>query len=109
MASSNGVLCGAGFEGPAEALFLGKKLMVIPMTGQYEQQCNAAALATMSVPVIKSLSRKYHDRISLWVKGGKPVTVHYPDQTAEIVDRLMREHAPAFAPGSNSTGKVQFG
>jgi len=106
MASSNGVLCGAGFEGPAEALFLGKKLMVIPMTGQYEQQCNAAALANMSVPVIKALSRKYYDRISLWVKGGKPITVHYPDQTAAIVDRLMREHAPAFVPGN---GKVQFG
>jgi uncharacterized protein (TIGR00661 family) len=109
MASSNGVLCGAGFEGPAEALFLGKKLMVIPMTGQYEQQCNAAALANMSVPVIKSLSRKYHDRISLWVKAGKPVTVNYPDQTAEIIDRLMREHAPAFVPQNGSTGKVQFG
>lgn len=97
MAASNGVLCGAGFEGPAEALFLGKKLMVIPMTGQYEQQCNAAALANMSIPVIRSLSRKYHDRINLWVKSGKPVTVHYPDQTAEIIERIIREHVPAFS------------
>src|SRR5690606_20591105 len=31
MASSSGILCGAGFETPAEALFLNKKLMVIPM------------------------------------------------------------------------------
>jgi hypothetical protein len=35
------------FETPAEALFLGKKLLVIPMTGQYEQECNAAALAAL--------------------------------------------------------------
>jgi uncharacterized protein (TIGR00661 family) len=51
MASSKGVLCGAGFETPAEALFLKKKLAVIPMKMQYEQQCNAAALKDMGVPV----------------------------------------------------------
>src|SRR5690606_14148250 len=44
MASSEGVLCGAGFETPAEALFLKKKLLVIPMKNQYEQHLNAAAL-----------------------------------------------------------------
>ncbi|MDZ7648230.1 MAG: hypothetical protein U5K54_14210 [Cytophagales bacterium] len=31
MASSTGVLCGAGFETPAEALYLRKKLLVVPM------------------------------------------------------------------------------
>ena len=36
-----GVILGAGFEAPAEALFLGKPLLVVPMTNQYEQQCNA--------------------------------------------------------------------
>ena len=38
MVTCTGILCGAGFEAPAEALFLGKKLMVIPMQNQYEQQ-----------------------------------------------------------------------
>ncbi|XZF12602.1 glycosyltransferase family protein [Chitinophagaceae bacterium MMS25-I14] len=94
MASSAGVLCGAGFEGPAEAMFLGKKLMVIPMHAQYEQQCNAAAMANMGVPVIKSLSKKYYDRILLWLDAGKPVTVDYPDQTAAIIARVIREQAP---------------
>jgi len=93
MASSNGVLFGAGFEGPAEAMFLGKKLMVIPMQNQYEQQCNAAALASMGIPVIKSLSRKYYDRIRLWLNAGKAQRVEYPDQTAQIIDRIIREHA----------------
>ena len=49
-----GMLCGAGFETPAEALFLKKKLMVIPMKNQYEQYCNAAALEDMGVAVLKS-------------------------------------------------------
>src|SRR6202043_3701289 len=46
------IITGAGFETPAEALYLGKKLMVIPIRGQYEQLCNAAALQKMGVTVL---------------------------------------------------------
>lgn len=94
MASCKGVLCGAGFEGPAEALHMGKKLMVIPMQAQYEQQCNAAAAALMGVPVIKTLSRKYYDKIKWWLLSDERVKVDYPDQTEEIVRQLVTEHAP---------------
>lgn len=94
IASSAGVLCGAGFEGPAEAMYLSKKLMVIPMQEQYEQQCNAAAIETLGVPVIKQLSKKYHERINWWLVAGEPVKVDYPDQTADIVALLIKEHAP---------------
>ncbi|MEP6594522.1 MAG: glycosyltransferase family protein [Ginsengibacter sp.] len=59
MTTCAGMLCGAGFETPAEALFLKKKLMVIPMRNQYEQHCNAAALGQMNVDVLKSLKKKY--------------------------------------------------
>lgn len=92
MASSTGVLCGAGFEGPAEALFLGKKVMVIPMQQQYEQQCNASAAQSIGVPVIMSLSKKYYKDIEKWLSEGKPIPVDYPDITADVVARLIREH-----------------
>lgn len=94
MASSAGVLCGAGFEGPAEALYLGKKLMVIPMQAQYEQQCNAAAAATLGVPVIKQLSAQYLPQIEEWINNGDPIQVSFPDNIAMVVEKLMREHAP---------------
>lgn len=93
MASSTGVLCGAGFEGPAEALHLGKKLMVIPMQTQYEQQCNAAALKEMGVPVIKSLSKKYHEAISQWLANNERIRVSYPDLTTQIVREVVTTHA----------------
>lgn len=96
MASSTGVLCGAGFEGPAEAMYLGKKLMAIPMLAQYEQQCNAAALEKMGVAVIKTLSGRYYDNINWWLIDGKKVAVDYPDQTAKIIEQLMHEHAPLY-------------
>lgn len=96
MVSSAGVLCGAGFEGPAEALFLGKKVMAIPMLEQYEQQCNAAALESIGVPVISQLSTKYYDRIKWWLLYGDTVKVDYPDHITKVVEQLMSEHAPKF-------------
>jgi uncharacterized protein (TIGR00661 family) len=52
---ASGVITSAGFETPAEALFMRKKLLVIPIKGQYEQQCNAAALQSLWVPVMANL------------------------------------------------------
>ncbi|MGB4776157.1 MAG: glycosyltransferase family protein, partial [Daejeonella sp.] len=84
MAQSAGVLCGAGFETPAEALFMKKKLLVIPMKNQYEQHLNAVALASMGVPVIKNLKPKYDLIINHWLKNGKIIEVNYPDHTQKI-------------------------
>jgi uncharacterized protein (TIGR00661 family) len=89
MASSAGVLCGAGFETPAEALFLGKKLMVIPMKKQYEQHCNAAALRELGVPAMKSLKSKHLPVLLDWLHHGEVIKVDYPDMTEEIIDKVL--------------------
>ena len=91
LASCEGVLCGAGFETPAEALFLHKKLMVIPMAGQFEQQCNAAALQKMGIPVISNLNSANIPVISQWLKNKHRVIVDYPDETEFIIDKILRE------------------
>jgi uncharacterized protein (TIGR00661 family) len=92
MASSEGILCGAGFETPAEALFMNKKLMVIPMKGQYEQHCNAAALKEMGVPVLKSLKPENIEKIKNWIEKGSIISVDYPDCTEEIISAILTEH-----------------
>jgi len=89
--SCSGILCGAGFETPAEAMFLKKKLMVIPMKGQYEQQCNAAALEKMGIPVIKSLKLKHFDKIKNWVSSSRTIAVDYPDLTNQIITEIIKE------------------
>jgi len=89
MANASGVLCGAGFETPAEALFMNKKLMVIPMKGQFEQQCNAAALEQMGVPVLRNLLPEQFEKISTWLESDEKVTVNYPDQTRKIVRKIL--------------------
>ena len=89
MATSTGVICGAGFETPAEALFMQKKLLVVPMKNQYEQHCNAAALKNMGVPVIKSLKRKHYDILEDFFCTDKIVEVNYNDETSSILDKVL--------------------
>ncbi|MGN6604714.1 MAG: glycosyltransferase family protein [Ginsengibacter sp.] len=93
MCTCAGVLCGAGFETPAEALFLQKKLMVIPMKNQYEQHCNAAALKEMKVNVIKSLKKKHVPKIKQWIKDPDKLEVDFPDITSEIISLVIKNHA----------------
>lgn len=91
MASAEGILCGAGFETPAEALYLRKKLMVIPMKGQYEQQCNAAALKMMGVPVIKNLKVKQLKKIQNWLQEEQVINVSFPDQTEQVIEQVIHQ------------------
>ena len=106
MAASTGVLCGAGFEGPAEAMYLGKKVLVIPMQTQYEQQCNAAGAQMMGATVIKSLHESYHPVIRKWLDEGEHLKVDYPDITAAIIAKIMQQHAPSDKQKSKTPGSV---
>jgi uncharacterized protein (TIGR00661 family) len=89
MASATGVLCGAGFETPAEALYLGKRLMVVPMKGQYEQHCNAAALEKLGVPVYRHIGNDAEATVANWLNHPQPITVQYPDETDALLDRIV--------------------
>jgi len=92
IAAAEGIICGAGFETPAEALFLQKKLLVIPMKNQYEQQCNAAALDALGVAVMKNLKPRHLHRLNAWLLSDATVAVEYTDQTAAIINQLFASH-----------------
>ncbi len=94
MVTSAGVLCGAGFETPAEVLYLEKKLLVVPMKRQYEQKCNAIALKKMGVPVLKKVKKRFLSRIEKWLDGDEIVEVDYPKVADKAVERLMKKFGP---------------
>ncbi|MFC2110326.1 glycosyltransferase family protein [Bacteroidota bacterium] len=96
LASCVGVICGAGFETPAEALYLKKKLLVIPMVGQYEQQYNAIGLKEMGVSVLKKLKRKHLYKIQKWVNETTVIEVEFPDRTQFIVDAVLSKYIIAY-------------
>lgn len=103
LSSCKGVICGAGFEGPAEALYLKKKLLVIPMKGQYEQQCNAAALKTLNVKVINSLHLKHLETLKVFITEKYVSVINFPDETEEIIQKLIMENVDSNYPVAASS------
>ena len=85
----SGILTGAGFETPAEAMYLGKKLMVIPIRGQYEQSCNAAALQKMGIPVLDALDAGFEPLFRRWMEQRKKPRLHLDYSTESTVGYLM--------------------
>ena len=86
--SCAGILCTAGFETPAEAIFMGKKLCVIPMKNQYEQACNAAFLTTLKVRVLPEL-RNQLTQLKEWLNESQPLQINYPNVTQEILEQII--------------------
>ncbi len=84
-----GLLTGGGFESPAEALFLGKKLLVAPMRYQYEQQCNAYALKELGIPVLWASDRNWLPTIKMWVSNTQIYDFDFPDESAQIVHNIV--------------------
>jgi len=93
LASCEGLLTGGGFEGPAEALFLGKKLLVAPMKFQYEQQCNAYALKQLGIPVIWGSTKDWFPIIKQFVETPQSLVFNFPDETANIVAKVVKDFA----------------
>lgn len=87
-----GLLTGGGFEGPAEALFLGKKVLLIPMKNQFEQECNAEAARLMGVPVVRQIDAQFVDQLKAWVQSEQKITVDFPNQTAQIIEYVVQTY-----------------
>lgn len=93
LASSAGLLTGGGFEGPAEALFLQKKVMMIPMTGQYEQRCNALSASRLGVPVVNEIDEHFGTHLTNWLNDDTRIKVDFPNETAQIVHDMINKYA----------------
>ncbi|MDF2187246.1 glycosyltransferase family protein [Paraflavitalea sp. CAU 1676] len=87
--SCHGIICGAGFETPAEAIHLRKKMIAIPIQGQYEQQCNAAALKKIGIKTLDKLDDDFPDTFNDWVNDPHTPTISYKYSTEAIINILM--------------------
>ena len=87
-----GVICGAGFETPAEALYLNKKLMVVPMKGQYDQRCNAESLRQLGVEVLSEFNESKLYQIMRWMNTKQSIHLQFPDKTQFIIDEIISNH-----------------
>jgi len=90
LASSCGLLTGAGFEGPAEAMFFGKKVLAIPMVNQYEQLCNAEALKQLGVKVLDKIDANFKIHLGEWLNNPHIIPINYPDNARDIIETIIK-------------------
>lgn len=81
-----GIITGGGFETPAEALYLGKKILSIPIRKHYEQECNAAALKKLGVPVLSDVGDDFDLIIEKWLDS----PIKYPTMKANNVYETLQ-------------------
>lgn len=89
MIHSHGIITGAGFETPAEALYLGKQLLCLPIRGQYEQLCNAEALKRFDVPVIEKITPEFSETLWYWLEHTTQKQLTLTHDTYSIVQHVM--------------------
>lgn len=82
----HGIITGGGFETPAEALYLEKKILSIPIRDHYEQECNAAALKKMGVPVVYEVGNDFDLVIENWLKSA----IIYPKMPANNIPKTLQ-------------------
>lgn len=82
----HGIITGGGFETPAEALYLGKKILTIPIRNHYEQECNAAALDKMGVPVVYDAGDDFDIIIESWLNS----QIIYPKMEANNINETLQ-------------------
>ena len=88
LASASGVIANAGFELSSEALTFGKKLLLKPLKGQFEQHSNALTLQQMK----RAQVMHYLDQGALedWVSLKSQPRINYPQDPKPLVDWLLK-------------------
>ncbi|MDF2153244.1 MJ1255/VC2487 family glycosyltransferase [Vibrio sp. CAU 1672] len=84
----NGVIANGGFELPSEALSLGKKLLLKPLAGQFEQQSNVATLEALGLA--GTMDHLDVSTVRHWLGQQQAESVKYPDVAQAIVDWIMQ-------------------
>ncbi len=82
----HGVIANGGFELPSEALTLGKKLLLKPLNGQFEQMSNVATLESLGLA--HSMLWLDPSAIRCWLEEQAAEPVVYPD-VAECISQWV--------------------
>jgi len=92
-----GLITGGGFETPAEAIHLGKKIISVPIRGQYEQICNATALERLGITCLETIDQDFPALFYNWMSRKKSVRIDYSKTITEALEYLF-SNAILFSP-----------
>lgn len=85
----SGVIANGGFELSSECLQLGKKLLIKPLAGQYEQASNMLTLQQLGL--CSSMQTLEPTAVDTWLSNPNPVAIQFPDNPQDFIDWLMAE------------------
>ena len=84
LANCRGVICNAGFSLVSEALHLGKKVLVKPLTGQVEQESNAVALEQLELG--HGMPNLNADSVRLWLDMPAIEACNWPEVMVPLAE-----------------------
>jgi predicted glycosyltransferase len=84
-----GIVSATGFETTSEAMFLGKKLLTIPIKNQYEQLCNAEALTRLGGKVVYHIDQHFPKILSRWIDEGLVLNLPEISEEEELVQKIL--------------------
>jgi uncharacterized protein (TIGR00661 family) len=86
----NGVISNAGFELTSEALYLGKKILVKPLSGQMEQLSNALAVTLLKLGM--TMTRLNHCSVAQFLELPSRAPIKFPNVARMIAEWIERSH-----------------
>ncbi|CCQ10828.1 Glycosyltransferase [Pseudoalteromonas luteoviolacea B = ATCC 29581] len=89
LANSSGVVANAGFELSTEALQLGKKLLLKPLHGQFEQQANIMALTTLGLAT--AMNYLNPNALDDWMNEVSKGNFRFPSNATPFVEWLLNK------------------
>ncbi len=87
--SCNGIITGGGFETPAEALHLGKKIIAVPIKGHYEQLCNAAALNELNGTRLTDFQKNLYPVFEQWLYNAPTINIRYNNAISQCLEYIF--------------------
>jgi len=108
LTSSKGIICNSGFQTITEALFLGKKILTIPMHAQYEQQCIAKALEDLGGCTIKTFGMGSIKKIADWLENGPVIKMDYVDQRDQMLRDILLNYVRSVDPYTEYLERGQY-
>ena len=86
LASCSGVIANGGFELSSEALHLGKKLLIKPLHGQFEQLSNVLTLSQLEL--CQTLFQLDTDTVEEWLDAPDTEAITFPDDPTILINWL---------------------
>ncbi|KMT64319.1 MJ1255/VC2487 family glycosyltransferase [Catenovulum maritimum] len=88
LAECSGIIANAGFELSSEALCFGKRILLKPLNGQFEQASNAHTLELLGLATV--MNQLNFETVETWLENNQSGQVIFPDDPQPLIDWILK-------------------